>query len=72
MGPKVTPEEQNQNIDGLRVPLPADHISWEKEGKSILGQGFPRWGEDPRALFTRRASRRGRSEAKGAEAQVLQ
>ena len=30
--------------------------------KSILVRDFPRWGEDPRALFTLRASRRGGDE----------
>ena len=43
---------------GLRVPLPADHLSWENASKS-LGVGDPsRWGEDPRALRPLRGDRR--------------
>ena len=43
---------------GLRVPLPADHLSWENASKSILVHDLSRWGVDPRALW-RFADQRG-------------
>ena len=50
MAPRPPQEEVPQKDGGLRVPLPADHLSWENASKSILVHSFPRWGEDPRAL----------------------
>jgi len=50
MAPRSPQEEMNYFNGGLRVPLPADHLSWENEGKSILVHDSSRWGVDPRAL----------------------
>ena len=43
---------------GLRVPLPADHLSWENASKSLGVQDASRRGEDPRALRPLRGDRR--------------
>ena len=51
-------EEVYKNIDGLRVPLPADHISWEKEGTSILGLWFLTLGGGPPRIETLRGASR--------------
>ncbi len=58
MSPKGSQEERTQILDGLRVPLPADHISWEKEGKSILGLWFLTLGGGPPRIETLRGASR--------------
>ena len=58
MSPKGSQEEGDYFCGGLRVPLPADHISWEKEGESFRVCDSSRWGEDPRALRPLRGDRR--------------
>ena len=35
--PRPSQRERTQNDGGLRVPLPADHLSWVNEGLFILG-----------------------------------
>ena len=57
-------EEQSHFPGGIREPLPADHLSLKKLGRALLALVQSRWGENPRALFLLRASRRGRLEAR--------
>ena len=43
----------------LRVPLPADHLSWEKAGLFILGSRFPTPGGGPPRIVTQSGPARG-------------
>ena len=58
MTPRGSQKELTKSTVGLRVPLPADHLSWKNAGKSLGVHGSSRVGVDPRALW-RFADQRG-------------
>ena len=50
--PRSPQEEVKHFSGGLRVPLPADHLSWVNEGLFILGSRFPTLGGGPPRIET--------------------
>ena len=59
MGPRPPQETQDHFYGGLREGLSGPYLLSKNEYHTQRGPIQPRWGEDPRALFTLRESRRG-------------
>ena len=57
MAPRPPQHEGNYFYGGLREGLSGPHLISKNEYHTLRGPIQPRWGEDPRALFTLRESR---------------